>query len=135
MSQEYVEGRIKEALKQSKGNPTKARQKVIAWTVEDPKLLLALARPHLTGIVAHAINRVIYRKSEEQQPVPESPEVLDMEPETFGKEILSALQSDNTPRFGLEHNAPSAKRVKASKSHIEAMRQIARKGDGDSTQH
>ena len=66
MSREYAEKRIKDALKQARGNATKARQQIIAWTNEDPKLLQALAQPHLTGIVAHAINRVIYKQETEE---------------------------------------------------------------------
>lgn len=127
MSREYAEGRIKEALKLSKGNPTKARQRVIAWTFEDPKLLQALARPHLTGIVAHAVNRVIYQKDLDEPETPEVPEALDMAPETFGKEILSALQNTDTPMFGQESYAPRAPRGQASKSHIDAIKHIASK--------
>ena len=63
MSLEYAERRIIKALEAAKGNPTRARQQIIAWSHDDPKLLLALARPHLTGIVAHAVNRVIYRQN------------------------------------------------------------------------
>ncbi len=128
MSREYAESRIREALKLSKGNPTKARQRVIAWTFEDPKLLQALARPHLTGIIAHAVNRVIYQQGLEEPEVPEQPESLDMAPETFGQEILAALQSNSTPLFGQESFGPQAgPRRTASKSHIEALKHIASK--------
>ena len=41
MSREYAEARIKEALSQCKGNPTKTRQKVIAWALDDVRLLHA----------------------------------------------------------------------------------------------
>lgn len=128
MSREYAESRIQEALKLSKGNPTKARQRIIAWTFEDPKLLQALARPHLSGIVAHAVSRVIYKQELEPQEVPDEPEALDLPPETFGAEILAALQSGNTARFGQEGNAPQTRRGQASKSHIEALKKIASKG-------
>ena len=133
MSREYAEGRIREALKLSKGNPTKARQRIIAWTFEDPKLLQALARPHLTGIVAHAVSRVIYKQELEEPEAPDMPEGLDMAPETFGKEILSALQSGNTAMFGQEHNAPLGRRGQASKKHIEALKYIASKGKSGKT--
>ncbi len=127
MSREYAESRIREALKLAKGNPTKARQRVIAWTFEDPKLLQALARPHLSGIVAHAINRAISRQDLEEVEAPDEPEKLNMAPETFGAEILAALQSGNTARFGQEGNAPQGRRGQASKSHIEALKKIASK--------
>ncbi len=132
MSREYAENRIKEALRLSKGNPTRARQRIMAWTFEDPKLLQALARPHLSGIVAHAVGRVVHKQEldehDHEHETPEMPETLDMEPETFGKEILAALQSRNTATFGQENSAPPVRRPQASKSHIDAMKQIASKG-------
>lgn len=134
MSREYVENRIKEALKLSKGNPTKARQQIIAWTFEDTKLLHGLARPHLTGIVAHAVNRVIYHQHmEEDAPeIPETPQPVNMEPATFGAQILKALQSENTATFGRESAAPlPPRRKQASQSHIEALKAMASKKKRD----
>lgn len=128
MSREYAEERIREALKQTRGNPARARQRVIAWAFEDARLLHALTRPHMTGIVAHAVNRVISKKGLQEEKVPETPEALDMAPETFGKEILNALQSGNTPMFGQENYAPRQGRKGASQSHIDAIRKLTGKG-------
>jgi len=133
MSREYAEGRIREALKLHKGNATKARQQVTAWTFEDPKLLQALARPHLTGIIAYAVDRVINHSGEEQaeEPqIPEMPQALNMAPDTFGREILKALSSSNTAVFGRENSAPSG-RKQASQSHIDAMKNLAKKKKKD----
>lgn len=128
MSREYAEERIREALKLSKGNATKARQLIIGWTNEDMRLLQALTRPHLTGIVAHAVGRVIYRQDQEdEQPeIPEMPQALDMPPQTFGQEILKALQNTNTTQFGRESGTPSP-RKQASQSHIDALKKLAGK--------
>ena len=130
MSLEYAQGRIKEALRLSKGNATKARQQIIAWCYDDQKLLLALARPHLTGITAHAINRVTYNQNlhEDDEALPETPHGVDMTPATFGQEILKTLQSSNTPMFGFEGNVPPVSRRKASKSHIENLKRMAGRG-------
>jgi len=132
MSREYAEQRIKEALKLAKGNTTKARQHIIAWTNDDSRLLQALAKPHLTGIVAHAINRVVYLQEheEEQVEIPETPQSLNMEPQTFGQEILKALQSPTTARFGRDAGATSGKR-QASQSHIDALKKMAGKTKKD----
>lgn len=128
MSQEYAESRIREALKLARGNATKARQHIIAWAAEDQRLLLALARPHLTGIVAHAVNRVQSRPDILGQEIPPAvPQTLDMAPDTFGKEILKALSSHDTQVFGQDGGAPSPRRKQASQSHIDAMKAIARK--------
>ena len=78
MSREYAENRIADALSQSNGNPTRARQKVIAWAFEDPKLLQALTQPHMTGIVAHAVNRVIHKQDSKPEDVPEIPQSPDL---------------------------------------------------------
>ena len=133
MSREYAENRIREALKLSKGNPTKARQQIIAWTFEDTKLLHALARPHLTGIVAHAVNRVIYHQhtEEEAEEIPETPQPINLEPATFGAQILKALQSENTATFGREQAAAPVRRKQASQSHIEALKAMASKKKKD----
>lgn len=129
MSREYAESRIKEALKLARGNATRARQQIIAWTNEDPKLLQALAQPHLTGIVAHAVNRVVYKQGVEdhEDEVPDAPQTLDMAPDTFGKEILKALASENTTIFGRDNGAGPARPKQASQSHIDALKQIASK--------
>lgn len=127
MSREYAEKRIAVALRLAKGNATKARQQVIAWTYEDPKLLQALARPHLTGIVAHAVNRVISRKNEIPVDVPAKPQSLDMSAGSFGKEILGALSGRNAPNFAQESAAPPIKKKEASQQHIDTIRMLASK--------
>ncbi len=129
MSREYVESRIRDALKQHKNNPTKARQQIAAWAADDQRLLMGLAKPHLTGIIAHAINRVVSRldADAEEEHIPDMPQALDMAPDTFGKEILKALSSSNTAVFGKENSAPSTGRKQASQSHIDALKNIASK--------
>ena len=130
MSREYADKRIREALRLAKGNPTKARQQIMAWTNEDPKLLQALAKPHLTGIVAHVINRVASRIESgagEPEDIPDTPATLDMPPETFGQEIMQILKSSNTAVFGHETSGISGRRGQASQRHIDAMKRIAGK--------
>jgi hypothetical protein len=128
MSRDYAESRIREALKLAKGNDTKARAQVMAWAAEDQRLLMGLVRPHLTGIVAYAISRVLSRPENEiPEDLPDKPQSLDLPPDTFGREILSALSSHDTPVFGHETSAPPSRRKKASQSHIDAMKAIASK--------
>ncbi len=132
MSREYAEKRIREALNMAKGTTTKARQQIIAWTNEDPKLLQALAQPHLTGIVAHAVSRVVHRQDvdEHEVDVPDMPQALNMAPDTFGKEILKALASESTVLFGRDSGPGPSRRKQASQSHIDALKQIASKSKG-----
>lgn len=131
MSREYAEKRIREALVATKGNTHKAQQRIIAEAAQDHKLLLALTRGHLTGVVALWINRVLTRMEPEDEPPPEEPQSLDMEPQTFGAEIMRALEDNANPMFGHENASPSFGRGKASQRHIDAIRQMARKGKAE----
>ena len=131
MSKEYAEECIRKALKECKGHPLKTQQKIIAQAAQDQRLLLSLTHGHLTGIVALWVNRVLTRKEDDNLPPPDAPHGLDMEPETFGQEILKALQSNDTAQFGRENGAPQSRRGKASQQHINALRMMARKGKGD----
>ncbi len=126
MTRDYVEKRIKEALKLTGGNATKARTQIIAWAQEDSRLLYGLAHPHLTGIVAHAISRAQNKKTEPGliPPIPDS----DADPDSlFGLEILKSIAGGGAARFGLENEAAPMKKQPASQRHIDAIRQMAGK--------
>ena len=127
MTLEYAEEKIKEALRQAKGNATQARQQIIAWTYEDSKLLHALARPHLTGIVAHAINRTIYNQSKPKTARPAEPEVAAPESgnETFGMDILKTIAAGNSAMFGQENVGPPVRKRQASQRHVDTLKHIA----------
>jgi len=136
MSLEYAERRIKEALKLAQGNTAKARQQVIAWTFEDSKLLHALAKPHLSGIVAYNIERVASGRADaarEERPVVEEkpPPKRNAangraKEEQFGLEILKAV-AGSPAIFGLEDPGAPQKRPSVSKNHIEAIQAITSK--------
>ena len=105
MSMEYIERRVQEALELHLGNTHKARQQVIAWTYEDENLLHALAKPHLSGIVAYHIERVASGRAEAAKkgppPAPKpSPEQhkpaktkANVDADEFGLNILKAVTS------------------------------------------
>ena len=122
MSQDYVQGKIKRALELTRGNATQARQQIIAWCAEDPKLLQALTRPHMTGIVAHAVNRVMSGKTE--------PQVISPPPESavakgeFGMEILKTIAGGDTAQFGRENNGRPLRKKGVSQSHIDAIQKM-----------
>lgn len=125
MTREYAEQRIRQALELARGNETKARQQIIAWCAEDMKLLLALSAPHLTGIVAHALTRVINQKD---LPSPKAEPTLDLSKGSgFGIEILKSIVGGDTARFGQESAAPPVKKQAASQRHIDAIKQMAGK--------
>lgn len=136
MSLKYAERRIEEALKLAKGNPIRARQQVIAWTFEDPKLLYALTKNHLTGIVAYHIDRVESGRAAaaKQEPVAAKPAAQPKAPvkktaaeDPFGMEILKAVADSSSEVFGLENSGRPQKRGQASEAHIKALQAMASK--------
>lgn len=133
MSREYAEKRIKEALRRCNGNAVKARQQVIAQAMDDPKLLQALTKAHLTGIVAYNIERILSgRGTAEEQRVPKAPQSVakgqgGRKEENFGLELLKAVAGNGGAEFGLEgYSNGGQKRKKVSKSHIDAINALTK---------
>lgn len=131
MAQTYLENRIDEALRKSKGNQTKARQLVTSMALEDDQLLLALSKPHLNAIVAHAISHhasVAKKKKTKSadDDIPAVPKGV-KDGEGFGLDLLKALGGNNVPKFGKEEAAPPVKKVKASTQHVNALKLMASK--------
>jgi hypothetical protein len=125
MSLEYVERRINEALKLSKGNVTKARQTVIKWCQEDSKLLHGLTKAHLNGIVAYNIDRVASGRSDKsKKKEPAKPKMSSKE--KFGMEILKAVVSSGSV-FGMEAGAAPRRKGQASQQHIDAIKKLTEK--------
>lgn len=127
MSREYAEKKIKQALDVTRGNATKARQQVIAWALEDPKLMKQLAAPHMVGIVAHAVGRVMSGKTEHDiVPLPAHKGELDKEG-SFGMDILRTIAGGDTAQFGQENYSRPVKKQGASQQHIDAIQQMIKK--------
>jgi len=132
---EYAERRIAEALKLANGNQARARQQVIAWALEDDKLLKALTKSHLSGIVAYNIERVASgraaaaRKALKPTDKPAANVTAKTQKEEdFGVELLRAVASSSSEVFGLENGSAGIGRPKqVSQDHINAIRAIASK--------
>lgn len=134
MSRDYAERKIRESLSTSGGNETRARQKIIAWAMEDARLLQELVAPHLTGIVAHAINRTLAMKDKPARALPPAPPIpkkgeASAKGDPFGMEILKAIALGNPAQFGLEGGAAPVKKHAASQRHIDAIKQMVSKGE------
>lgn len=138
MSLDYAKGRIKEALKLCGGNQVRARQQVIAWTYEDAKLLHALAKPHLSGIVAYNIERVASGRADSVAPAPQSKSRTEElskkakkngaapKEEAFGMELLKAV-TGSPEVFGLEDPGAPRKKAGVSKAHLDAIEALTAK--------
>lgn len=126
MNRDYAERRIRETLKSTGGNTTRTRQQIIAAALEDPKLMQELVAPHLTGIVAHAINRVMSIKEKPAAPAPQPAPAQPPSGDAFGMEILKAIALGNPAQFGQDSGMPLKKQA-ASQRHIDAIRQMVSK--------
>jgi len=138
MAWDYTEKKIKEALHLHRNNMTRTRQQVIAWAMEDPKLLRELMKPHMTGITAHAVNRVMNGKTK-PEPVPQAAQASDKSSDkakegkdTFGLDILKTIAGGNTTQFGQEtYGNPPSRRGGVSQRHLDAIQQMINKGHKD----
>ena len=127
MSWDYARKQILEILKAAKGNASRAQTALMQAALNDQRLLAELSGPHLKGIVAHAISRVMHEQTAPPDEHPEQPESIDMPLDTFGRELLGALSGRNTARFAQEDAAPRQPHKSASKAHIDAINKIAKK--------
>lgn len=135
MAQSYLQTCILDALAKAKGNETKARALIAARALEDNQLLLALSKPHLSGIVAHAVGRqAIQQKAkknreDELAPVPKIPAKASAgkKGNDFGLDLLKALGGPNVPKFGNEDAAPRMGKKAASQQHVNALKLMAAK--------
>lgn len=125
----YLELKIEEALKKSRGNQTKARSLVSEMVEEDERLLRALAKPHLTAIIAHAVNRGAIATKKPKKQTDELPQIPkgSKAQAGFGLDLLKALGGQNVPKFGVENQAPPVAKKAASKQHVDALKMMAAK--------
>ncbi len=127
MSREYAEKRIREALLKTNGNAVKARQMVISWCAEDQKLLLALTRSHLTGIIAYNIERILSGRSSRDESKTSKKQAAAQQEENFGLELLKAVAGNGGLTFGLEGSGVPRKKGKVSKGHVDAIMAMTKK--------
>ncbi len=135
MSSSYVEQRLLEALSASNGNLAKARKLIGEWCAQDQRLLYELSRPHMTGIIAHAMDRVVshkFRSETEKENPPSATRRVELPSSTksdemFGKELLKNFAMGKPTKFAEESFSAPLKKTKASQSHIDAIRRLAKK--------
>lgn len=136
MAQSYLQKCILQALAKAKGNETRARAMIAAQALEDGELLLALAKPHLSGIVAHAVGRQAIqqkaKKERDMEEIPPLPKAAVKSTKTkkendFGLDLLKALGGANVPKFGVEDAAPRVAKKQASQQHVNALKLMAAK--------
>lgn len=125
MSTNYAEIKIREALKLTGDNEAQARRQILTLAQDDPKLLQSLCGPHLEGIVAYQVERVASGRAELEKRHPEDVKIS--EGENFGMDLLRAIAAQDVTVFGQENTAGAKTRKSASKQHIDAIHQMAKK--------
>ena len=146
MSQKYAIEQIKKALSGSDDNASQARQAIIAQAMEDSKLLQELVKPHMLGIVAHAIGRVQRGASEPEavraptsaptsvsaKPAPKDTAPKDKnDKDSFGLDILKSIAGGDSTMFGQEaYGRPMGKKG-VSQKHIDAIQAMVKKTQGE----
>jgi hypothetical protein len=127
MSREYADKKIKEALHVNRGNAAKARQQIIDMAFSDPKLLKELVKPHMVGIVAHAVGRVENgTKGEAEANLSSGSD--DSDNDSFGMDILRTIAGGDTAQFGQENYGRPVRKQSASQAHIDAIQKMINKG-------
>lgn len=133
MAQSYLQKCVLDALAKAKGNETKARALIAAQALEDNDLLIALAKPHLSGIVAHAVGRQAIQikakkdRLEDLPPLPKAPSSKSNKENDFALDLLKALGGNNVAKFGAEDAAPRVGKKAASQQHVNALKLMAAK--------
>ena len=140
MSQKYAIEQIKKALSGTDDNASQARQVIIAQAMEHSKLLQELVKPHMVGIVAHAIGRVQRGASEPEAvraSTPAKPAPKDTAPkdkndkDSFGLDILKSIAGGDSTMFGQEaYGRPMGKKG-VSQKHIDAIQAMVKKTQGE----
>lgn len=134
MSSDYVDRRIREALRLHGSNDAKTKKQIHAWLYEDHKFVLELMRPHMNGIIAYALTRTKNRLLEEHQAskMKHAPQQQEAQASTatekeegFGETILRSFVSERAARFGYESSAAPIRRKAASQTHIDTMHLLA----------
>ncbi len=123
---EYVQEKVIEALKSTKGMRGPAKRKLAALCATDSRFLLDLVAPHLSGILDHAVQHYSRAELTKMAKPSPKPKAASAGLETLGEALLRRFAGQNTPVFGMDDpNQGTGKRPVASAQHRAAIAQIA----------
>jgi len=125
----YAEEKITEVLKASRGNSAQAQKMLIELALQDQELLVALVRPHMKGIVAHAVDRAARGKTAPEAITSPKPAVKRSRKDSIGMDILKTIAGGETAQFGQENYGRPLGKKGASQRHIDAIHQIIKSGE------
>ena len=121
----YVQEKVIEAVKKSKGTHSAAKRALANLAARDERFLRELFGPHIAAILEHAIKHYTHSA------------LMDMKPanaaeakEPLGKDMLKLFAGQNTPVFGIDDPSQgTGRRPAASPRHKEAISKIAKRVD------
>ena len=126
MSYEYAISRVKDALDKSDGNHLKAQRLILNWIEKDHTLLFGLVRPHLQGIISHAVNHAALPP---KKAVPLRINLDEEETGELGAAILSGLRGERGEPASFGQPSPRVNKPgKASKAHVDAINKLVSAG-------
>jgi hypothetical protein len=123
----YASQKVLKALADTSGDRKAAHKLVVQWASADPRLLMALAKPFLSGIVGHAVQQAPQEARARAGRKPMS------KPRALTAEALDSVIGQLGASIG-EAKAPQGmaavlsrpKPTKAGQGHQDSMRQLAR---------
>lgn len=136
MSSVYLQSKLHEAVKAAKGNRTKAQSLLLQMAKQDDALMASLIEDHLPGIIAYHVENAISGKimppaELAKKQAREAAKIIGKERNPFGTELLKNITSGNSEVFGFDSGAPTGKRPKTSKEHIDILKRMAREADDE----
>lgn len=134
MANDYLNTKIKDAITQSKNNPSMAAKLLIEWSLDDQALLLSLCHKQLPSLAVDAVETVLESLPQNKN---KKPKPIDVPVESFGKDLLEALSGKDAVRFGMEGAVGrpiETKRKKASQEHIDILKKMSTYKPDDKTE-
>lgn len=124
----YVQDKVIDALKASKGMRGPAKRRLAALCATDEQFLLDLVAPHLSAILDHAVQHYARAELTKLAKPSAKPTRAKGSQEPSGKAMLQRFVNQDTPVFGLDDpNQGTGKRPAASAQHRAAIGKIAKR--------
>ena len=120
----YIDGKVRAALRQVRGDTLKAQRLLRNWAARDPELLRALAAPFIDGMVANAIAQ----HRTERRPRPATAPTGRLSQEAFSHvvgELERTVGASSSDPKGVAALVAKPRRVPAGRRHEESLHQIA----------
>ena len=123
----YASQKVRKALAETSGDRKAAHRLMLQWASADPRLLMALARPFLSGIVGHAVQQAPAEAAARPARKPMSkPRALSAEAlDSVIGQLGASIGEAKTPQ-GMAALLQRPKRAKAGETHQQSMRTLAR---------